>query len=219
MLSVQEMSAFRYRTCTGENGETLFHAPIEIESKADLDNYGITWDDCRTITFGGTDPRTVYFYKTTNREFAEEQWQYLNRDHQKKVAAKRCMIRGELKAFIRCPTSNSCKRCPYGKNNADRKPNIISLDKMTEDACEMEDNNNACGSPTEETGEYLLLIDAIREAMNREDERLMKAFEMKELEGFTVREIAEELNCSQARTYQLITRAKEIAREALADNE
>ena len=219
LLSVQEMSAFRYQTCTGKNGETLYHAPIEIGGKADLDNYGITWNDCRTINFGGTDPRTVYFFKTTNREFAEFQWRYLNREHNAKVVAARCMIRGEKKAFIRCPTSNSCKRCPYGKSAADRKPNTISWDKMLEDAYETEDNDNAGGSATEEMGDFLLLLDSLRTAMDLEDERLMKVFEMKELDKIPVREIAEQMNCSQPRIYQLATRAKEIAREVLADKE
>ena len=105
-LSVQEMNAFRYQTCTGEHGETLYHCPLEIEGKADLDNYGITWDDCRTIDFGGTDPRTVYFYKTPIRELAEEQWRYLNRGHSAKVSITRCMIPGQRKALIRCPTKS-----------------------------------------------------------------------------------------------------------------
>lgn len=219
LLSVQEMNVFRHQTCTGKNGEILYHAPIEIRSKADLENYGITWDDCRTITFGGTDPRTVYFYQTPNRELAEEQWRYLNRDHYAKEVSTRCMIPGERKALIHCPTTNSCRHCPYGKCAADRKPNIISWDKMVEDVYEAESNDNASSSPTEETGDYLLLMDSLRTAMDREDERLMKAFEMKELEGYPVREIAEKLKCSQQRIYQLVTRAKEIAKEVLADNE
>ena len=129
------------------------------------------------------------------------------------------MIRGEVKAFIRCPTSNSCKNCPYGINTTDRKPPIISLDKMMEDAYETGNYDKICGTPMEDAGEYLLLLDSLHAAMDPVDERLMKAFEMKELEGYPVQEIAELLHCSQARIYQLVTRAKEIARELLTDNE
>lgn len=218
-LSAQEVSAFRYQTCTGENGETLYHCPMEIEGKADLDNYGITWDDCRTIDFGGTDPRVVYFYKTPNRALAEFQWRSLNRDHTAKVAITRCMIPGERKTLIRCPTTNACAHCPFGKKVADKQLNIISWDKMVEDAYEAEDNDNANDSPTEETGDFNLLLDAVQEVLDVEDERLMKALKMKELLGFSVREIADQLDCSQPRVYQLVKRAKDVAREVLADNE
>lgn len=218
-LSAQEVSAFRYQTSTGEHGETLYHCPLEIEDKADLENYGITWDDCRTIDFGGTDPRVVYFYKTPNRELAEFQWRYLNRDHYAKVATTRCMIPGERKALIRCPTTNSCAHCPFGKQISDKQLNVISWDKMVEDAYEAEDNDNANGSPTEEIGDFNLLLDALQGVLDAEDERLMKALKMKELLGFSVQEIAEQLDCSQPRVYQLVKRAKEIARVVLADNE
>ena len=218
-LSAQETSAFRYQTCTGENGETLYHCPMEIESKADLDNYGITRNDCRTIDFGGTDPRIVYFYRTTNRALAEFQWRSLNRDHSAKVATTRCMIPGIRKTLIRCPTTNACAHCPFGRKVADKQLNIISWDKMVEDACEAEDKDDVKDIPTEETGDFNLLLDAIQETLDREDERLMKALKMKELLGFPVQEIAAQLNCSQPRVYQLVKQAKEMIREILADNE
>ena len=93
------------------------------------------------------------------------------------------------------------------------------MDKMVEDAYESEDNDNANDSPTEETGDFNLLLDAVQEVLDVEDERLMKALKMKELLGFSVREIADQLDCSQPRVYQLVKRAKEVAREILADNE
>ena len=217
-LSAQEMSTFRYQTCIGEDGETLYHAPIEIRCRSDLDNYGITWNDCRTINFGGTDPRTVYFYKTPNRELAEFQWRDLNREHYAKVTITRCMIPGERKTLIRCPTSNSCTHCPFGKKVADKQLNIISWDKMVENAYEAEDDDNTGGSPIEENGDFNLLLDAVQEELDAEDERLMKALKMKELLGFSVQEIADQLGCSQPRVYQMIKRAKEIARIVLADN-
>lgn len=218
-LSIQEMSAFRYQTCIGPNDETLYHAPIEIESKADLDNYGISWDDCRTISFGGTDPRTVYFFWTSNRELAEEQWRWLNRDHSAKVALTRCMIPGTRKVLIRCPTCNSCARCPYGKTFEEKQLNTISWEQMQEAAGNGEDNDNACGSPTEELGDIRLMIDEVQRILDEEDERLMKALRMKELLGFTIPEIAEELKCSEPRIYQLIAVAKKKARKILEDNE
>ena len=72
---------FRHNTIIGPNGEILFDAPIEIKNQADLDNYGITWNDCRTLNFHGSDKVMVYFFKTENRTFAEYQWRYLDTQH------------------------------------------------------------------------------------------------------------------------------------------
>ena len=49
--------------------------------------------------------------------------------------------------------------------------------------------------------------------MDTEDPRIAKAFEMKELLGYSVREIAAELHISEPRVYQLLARAKAIGRE------
>ena len=46
--------------------------------------------------------------------------------------------------------------------------------------------------------------------MDAEDSRIARAFEMKELQGYSVREITAELEISQPRVYQLIARAKAI---------
>jgi DNA-directed RNA polymerase specialized sigma24 family protein len=53
----------------------------------------------------------------------------------------------------------------------------------------------------------------IKAAMDAEDIRIAKAFEMKELFGFSVREIAAELHISEPRVYQLVARARAIGRE------
>ena len=81
-------STFRHNTSIGPNGEILFDAPIEIKDQADLDNYGITWSDCRTLNFHGSDKVTVYFFKTENRAFAEYQWSYLDTQHSRGYARR-----------------------------------------------------------------------------------------------------------------------------------
>ena len=70
---------------------------------------------------------TVYFFKTTNRAFAEDQWKYLDNLHSKGYASVRCMIPGKRKPWVKCPTTVSCAKCPH---KADRKPPIISWDKL-----------------------------------------------------------------------------------------
>ena len=44
--------SIKLRTSTNDNGETVYYAPIEIRDKADLANYGISWEDCKTIILG-----------------------------------------------------------------------------------------------------------------------------------------------------------------------
>ena len=38
---------FRHHTSIGPDGEIPYDAPLQIKNQADLDNYGISWDDCR----------------------------------------------------------------------------------------------------------------------------------------------------------------------------
>ena len=49
--------------------------------------------------------------------------------------------------------------------------------------------------------------------MDTEDTWIARAFEMKELQEYSVMEIAAELQISQPRVYQLIARAKTISME------
>ena len=218
-MTTDNKHTYHYQTCIGENGETLYHAPIEIESRADLENYGITWKECRCISFGGTDRRTVYFYRTPNRELAEDQWRYLRKTHTEKVSITRCMIPGIRKTYIHCPTCNSCVRCPYGRTLPDKMLNTISLDRMMEDACAEETESFSAGNTTEDTAILNALITALESILDKEDKRLMKALKMKELLGYPIKEIADRLGCSQPRVYQLLQRTKTIAREFLAEDD
>ena len=60
--------------------------------------------------------------------------------------------------------------------------------------------------------------ESIKAMMDAEDTRIAKAFEMKTLQGYSVREIAAELKISEPRVYQLIARAKAIGREYRENN-
>ena len=97
---------FKHRSYVGENGETLYDAPIEIKDKADMDNYGITIEDCRYLHFGASEKIRVYFFKTPNRAFAEYQWEHINNIHSSGYYSTRCMVPGQRKAFVRCKDTN-----------------------------------------------------------------------------------------------------------------
>lgn len=195
---------FRHHTTIGPNGEVLYDAPLQIKNKADLANYGITWDDCRTLNFNGSEKMVVYFYKTENRAFAEDQWTYLDNLHSSGYASVRCMIPGKRKAWIKCPTTNSCARCSH-KN--DRKPPIVSWDGMIDKGYDP-----AEGAPADEQAIAKMEYQKIRALMDAEDPRIARAFEMRGLMGYDVKEIAAELNVSGPRVYQLIARAKAIGK-------
>ncbi len=60
--------------------------------------------------------------------------------------------------------------------------------------------------------------ESIKAMMDAEDTRIARAFEMKTLQGYSVREIAVELKISEPRVYQLIARAKAIGREYRENN-
>ena len=196
---------FRHNTSIGPNGELLFDCPIEIRNQQDLDNYHITWNDCRTLNFHGSDKVTVYFFKTDNRALAEYQWSYLDTQHSRGYASVRCTIPGKRKAFIKCPDTVSCATCPYKDK---KQVAIISWDGLVETGYE------PIGSaPVDAQSIAKAEYEDIKAMMDAEDTRIGKAFEMKELQGYSVREISAELKISQPRVYQLIARAKAIGME------
>ena len=196
---------FRHNTSIGPNGKLLFDCPIEIRNQQDLDNYHITWNDCRTLNFHGSDKVTVYFFKTDNRALAEYQWSYLDTQHSRGYASVRCMIPGKRKAFIKCPDTVSCATCPYKDK---KQVAIISWDGLVETGYE------PIGSaPVDAQSIAKAEYEDIKAMMDAEDTRIGKAFEMKELQGYSVREISAELKISQPRVYQLIARAKAIGME------
>ena len=213
-ISIQEMNAFRYRTSTGENGETLYHMPIEIRSQADLDNYGITLSDCKTIHFGGTNHRIVYFFLTANRALAEEQWRYLNRKHMSLVAKTRCMVPGKRKPLKRCHPSNACSRCPYGKSTADKQLNIISWEKLTE-AIEKIPEEMIARDFISDTAENRMLVEELQEELDRKNPRWMRVLRKYYIENHTLQEIGDESGISAVAVLKRVNRALRLARDFL----
>ena len=199
---------FKHRSYVGENGETLYDAPIEIKDKADMDNYGITIEDCRYLHFGASQRILVYFYKTTNRAFAEAQWEYINNVHSRGYNSTRCMVPGQRKAFVKCKDTNKCSECPYGKTPETRQASLVSWDGLVESGYEPESFDSA-----EQQVMAKMEYAEIRARMDAEDPRIARAFEARELLGDSVTRIAAVLGVSEPRVYQLLRRAKEIGKE------
>ncbi len=150
------------------------------------------------------------FNRRINRAFAEYQWSYLDTQHSRGYASVRCMIPGKRKAFIKCPDTNSCAKCPYKDK---KQAPTISWDGLAETGYEP-----VGSAPVDEQVGAKMEYEGIKAMMDAEDSRIARAFEMKYLQGYSVKEIAVELRISEPRVYQLVARAKAIGKEYRKNN-
>lgn len=201
---------FRHHTSIGPNGEVLYDAPVEIRNQEDLSNYGISWNDTKTLSFHGSERVRVYFLKVESREVAEYLWSDMDSKHSREYAESRCWVPGRRKLWVRCPTTVPCAKCPH---KDDRKPPFISLDALLESGYEPI-AATAAEDQVLSREEYR----DIRSMMDAEDVRIGRAFELKELVGLKADAIAAELGISAPRVYQLLARGREIAREYRDNN-
>lgn len=199
---------FKHRTSIGEKGETLYDAPIIIQNEDDMKNFGITDAECRYLHFGASQKMRVYFLKTTNKVFAEYQWESINNLHSSSYFATRCMVRGKRKVFVKCRDTNKCSTCPYGRTPETKEAAVVSWDGLIDagyDTASTDSVENAVIAKA--------TYEELRARMDEEDTRIAKAFESKELFGVSVKEMSKVLNVSEPRVYQLIARAKAIGKE------
>lgn len=189
-----------------KGGCVNYYAPIEIEHSGQLETLNITWNDCRTWHIG-SERVTVYLCpadEATYRFLLGE----LRRKHRNGYRAVRCMVEGKLKPLIRCPESNKCSACPYGRKPEDREANIISWDGLIESGYEGEADNRMV-----EQLQAKLEYDEIRTLMDSENPIIAQVFEMKERDGFSVSEIADRLRIKPRNVYYYLDRAKAIGKK------
>ena len=204
---------FKHRTSIGENGELFYDAPVLIRDQDDMRYFGISDKDCRYLHFGASQKMRVYFFKTTNRAFAEYQWEHINNLHSSGYYSTRCMVPGVRKRFVRCRDTNKCTACPYGMTPETKQASVISWDGLIDAGCEPNTTDSVEGQVIAKT-----TYEKLRDRMDQEDPRILQAFEAKELFGASVKEIARNLGVSEPRVYQLIARAKAIGKEYQKDN-
>ena len=215
-MNKQNNGNFNHGTTTDIHGNILYDAPVEIKSKEDLINYHITWEDCITIHIGGWDRRTVYIFQTPDRNLAEFLWNELNGDHKEISTEKRCLVPGKQHLMNRCHPRYSCARCPFMDVRIPVEK--VSWDRMLEDAYEKEWVDDHADSPCEQMGLYRLMLDELKEKLDARDQRLMTVLRMKEMDGYSIAEIAIEIGCSEPRVYQLLKTAKKLARDILMED-
>lgn len=189
-----------------KDGCVNYYAPIEIEHSGQLETLNITWNDCRTWHIG-SERVTVYLCpadEATYRFLLGE----LRRKHRNGYRAVRCMVEGKLKPLIRCPESNKCSACPYGRKPEDREANIISWDQQIASGYE----------PAASESMEQRVIDRdfylhIRERMVKKDPNIAAAFEMSVLGELSAKEIAKALGVPERKVYYLIQQAKQIGKD------
>ena len=200
--------SIKLRTGINNNGETVYYAPIEIRDKADLANYGISWDDCKTLHFGQSDRVIVYYFPTTNKKFADSQWADLNTAHSRGYRSSRCLVPGKVKPWIVCPDTNKCSRCPYHRNPEDRQASVISWDGLIESGYEPESEDRELAARL-----AWMEFEEVKKVMDRKDPNIARAIILKEMHGYDVSEIAAKLHLTERQVYYLLQQAKNIGKQ------
>ncbi len=189
-----------------KRGVEVYAAPVEIEYSYQLENLGITWEQCRTWHIGSekvivhltpADEATYHFLLTELRS-----------KHRTEYRERRCQIPGKNKPLIMCPECNRCSECPYPEYRDKHKANSISWDDLIESGYEGEADNRM----TEQL-QAKLEYEEIRSLMIAENPLIAQVFEMKERDGFTVSEIADRLHVKPRNVYYYLNRAKAIGQK------
>ena len=128
----------------------------------------------------------------------------LRKRHRKGYRAVRCMVEGKSGRLIRCPDTNKCSACPYGKKPEERDANIISWEQCAEDGYEP-----AAADDVMETVMNLCEYEQIRERLHEADPDLVRMVEMKAA-GYSVRQIADELRKLPITVYKSFERIARI---------
>ena len=132
----------------------------------------------------------------------------LRAKHRDGVRKSRCMVIGKRGKPIRCDERNKCRECPFGRKPEDREHQEVSRNEMVDKGYDpaAHDNNS-------EPALNRITYQEIRAEWNTADPRLTRVFEMSE-SGYDIEDIMAELNLSQRRVYQLIKKAKEMAKQS-----
>ena len=187
------------------NNDTIFYAPIEIESAEDLKFFGITRKDCCTWRVGIT-PVLVYLMPS-NEETRDYLVQELKRKYTKRTREYRCQVPGKQKAWITCPESNHCSSCPYGSDGTRRQGRCVSLDALLEEGYD-------CAAPdfTEERVGNRAELEDLLALLREVNPDYVKIVELLAA-GFSVAEIATSLHTNVSSVYRSLKKIRTLAKE------
>ena len=204
-----ESANFRNQTITSDSGETLYFAPVRVQTEKDLQTFGVTKEARWTLPFGkSSDKYKVLYFVTPNKALAEDFWEKINTQHSQEYRKRRCMIPGKLKPLIPCPDCNSCANCPYPEYRDKHEMREIVFD----DEIKVQ-RTLSTESPDFHKLEMKWKIQGACQKMDEQNPLFAKSIILKEYCGYSVKEIAEMLHCTEYDVRYYLRRATEIGKE------
>ena len=188
-----------------KSGKTVYYAPIEIESREQLDSLGITWNQCRTWRIG---MRPVIVHLTPcDEDTYNLLFRDLRNEYHREYRDTRCLVPGKKKPLIRCPESNRCNACPYGITEENRRANLISLDEMAENGPE-----EWLADPITAQNDTNLILEAALDTIGSKNSKSWYAVILKNYYGLSVSEIAKIMDDTERNVYYYLSEAKRIGK-------
>ncbi len=200
---------FRHKTITGENGETLYFAPVRVRTETDLKTFLVDKTARWILPFGkSSDKIKVLYFVTPNKEMAEDFWVKINTEHSQEYRKRRCMIPGKKKPLIVCPDCNSCAHCPYPEYRDKHEMREIVYDEEIK-----VQRTRSTESPEFHMLELKWKIEGACKKMDEQNPLFSISIILKEYCGYTVKEIAFMLECTEYDVRYYLRRATEIGKE------
>ena len=204
---------FRHQTVTGENGETLFFAPVRIRNESDLKTFMVDKTARWTLPFGHSALKyKVLYFMTESEEMSEDFWMKINSEHSRENRLKRCLVPGKRRPLIPCPECNSCAKCPFPEYRDKHEMQEVVFD----DEIKVQ-RTRSTESPDYHKLEVKWKIQGACKMMDEQNPLFAKAIILKEYNGYTVPEIAEILHCTEYDVRYYLRRAIEIGKEFKKD--
>ena len=183
----------------------VIYAPIEIESEEQMRDLGLKQEDCRTWKIGNS--RVLVYLVPANQETRDFLLAELYTRHTQERRKNRCVVPGLRKAWIQCPSENSCSDCPYGYQYVEGGARCLSLEKMLEDGFD--------SSGWDDTSDTVTNREELRclyELLNEADPNLVRIVEL-QAAGFSVAEIADKMGVSQPTVYRALQKIHQLAQD------
>ncbi len=172
-------------------------APMEIESVKDMEFMPIDQGFVTRILVGKR------WVKVLLVEAEPEVCRLMLADLKKKYNSfyrqHRCLVPGVRKDWIRCPETNHCDACPYGRQPEQYDTGLLSLEGKFEDEEDVVDPEFS----VEKITEWREMFAALEEVSPEAD----RAIKLK-IAGFTLQEIADRMGKSVAAVNRLIVKAR-----------
>ncbi len=184
-----------YQEITAKVGISL--APMEIESVKDMEFMPIDQGFVTRILVGKR------WVKVLLVEAEPEVCKLMLADLKKKYNSfyrqHRCLVPGVRKDWIRCPETNHCDSCTYGREPEQYDPGLVSLEGMFEAEEDVPDP----GFSVERIMEWREMFNALEEV----SPEAVRAIKLK-IAGYTLCEIADRMGKSVPAVNRLIEKAR-----------